>query len=384
MAFGSHVALNRNRCRAVLEGSIVTGVLSSLRVVEFAGLGPAPFCGMMLADMGAEVVRIERAGSAVKVDSSDVLSRGRRVVEADLKNPVDRDRVLAMIKLADVLIEGYRPGVMERLGLGPEDCLSINQALIYARMTGWGQTGPLAARAGHDINYIAISGALGAIGPADGPPVVPLNLVGDFGGGGMMLGMGVLAAVIHARQTGQGQVIDAAMTDGSAILSSMIWGFMQSGDWKNARGSNFLDGAAHFYTTYECADGKYLAVGAIEPQFYEALLARCGLQDDEALTANYRDPQRWPFGKDALSALFKQKTREQWCEWFEGLDVCVAPVLDWDEALDHPHNVARQTFVKVDGVTQPAAAPRFSRTPSEVRPLKIDRGGIDAVIKAWS
>lgn len=359
------------------------GVLSGLRVVELAGLGPAPFCGMLLADMGADVVRIERPGGADHLKPTDVLARGRSVIELDLKDPSGQSTVLALLKYADVLIEGYRPGVMERLGLGPDVCLQSNPRLVYARMTGWGQHGPFAPRAGHDINYIAISGVLNAIGSAEGPPAIPLNLIGDFGGGGMMLAMGVLAGVLNARVSGKGQVIDAAMTDGSALLSSMMWGYMQSGHWQNARSANLLDGAAHFYTTYACADGKYLSVGAIEPQFYAALLKSCGLENSD-LDGDYRNANTWSSSKKILEAVFKQKSRDDWCAWFEGQDVCVAPVLDWQEAVVHPHNVARQTFVELDGLQQPAPAPRFDRTPSQARPFKIEHGGVETVLKRWS
>jgi alpha-methylacyl-CoA racemase len=360
----------------------MAGVLSGVKVIELAGLGPAPFCCMLLADMGADVIRVERPGAAKQLKPSDVLARGRRVVELDLKADSGKDALRAMIQRADVLIEGYRPGVMERLGFGPEVCHADNPKLVFARMTGWGQHGPLASRAGHDINYIAISGALSAIGPADGPPSIPLNLIGDFGGGGMMLAMGVLAAVIHARSSGQGQVIDAAMTDGTALLTSMMWGFMQSGQWQNDRGVNFLDGAAHFYTTYECADGKHLSVGAIEPQFYAALLKGCGLSEQE-MPGPYRDGNTWQPSKEKLAAIFKQKTRDAWCDWFEGQDVCIAPVLDWEEALHHSHNIARETFIVLDGVTQPAPAPRFERTPSEARSFQVDVD-VDSVLKDWS
>lgn len=362
----------------------MSGVLSGLRVVEFAGLGPAPFCGMLLADMGAEVVRVERLGMTGKLDGADVLARGRQIVEADLKSVKDRDLVLELIKRADVVIEGFRPGVMERLGLGPDQCLAANPRLVYARMTGWGQSGPLAPRAGHDINYISVSGVLHAIGPARGQPVVPLNMIGDFGGGGMMLAMGILAAVLHARQTGQGQAIDAAMSDGSALLSSMIWGFMNAGQWRKERGRNFLDGAAHFYTVYECSDQKYLAVGPIEPQFYDVFLAACGLEPEDVCQVDYRNPEGWVAGKEALARLFKQKTRDQWCDVFEGLDVCVSPVLDWQEAVQYSHNRARQTYVEVDGRTQPAPAPRFERTPSEAKPFTIIEQGLSAVIGKWN
>lgn len=360
----------------------MAGALDGLRVVELAGLGPAPFCGMMLADMGADVVRVERLGRAERIKPTDVLARGRRVVEADLKSAEGVDALRALIKEADVLIEGFRPGVMERLGLGPDECLSLNGRLVFARMTGWGQTGPLAPRAGHDMNYIAISGALYAIGPADGPPTVPLNLVGDFGGGGMMLAMGILAGVISARQTGRGQVIDAAMADGAALLTAMMWGFMGAGDWVNKRGANFLDGAAHFYTIYECADGKHLAVGAIEPQFYEALLEGCGLAPSD-LPSDYRDRANWQASKEILTPVFKRKTRDEWCQTFEGKDACVAPVLDWQEALQHEHNIARETFTKLQGVTQPAPAPRFSGTPSTAQASVVESEGVAGVLRRW-
>jgi len=365
------------------RGCDLQGVLSGLRVIELAGLGPAPFCGMLLADMGADVVRVERPGGAEQLKPSDILVRGRSVIELNLKDPADKAALLALLRSSSVLIEGFRPGVMERLGLGPDACLQVNPGLVYARMTGWGQHGPLAARAGHDINYIAISGVLNAIGPVEGPPAIPLNIIGDFGGGGMMLAMGVLAGVLNARATGKGQVIDAAMTDGTALLSSMMWGFMQSGQWQNARGANLLDGAAHFYTTYACADGKYLSVGAIEPQFYAALIKSCGLENS-AIDHDYRNANSWAASKKILETVFKQKTRDQWCAWFEGQDVCVAPVLDWHEAAEHPHNVSRQAFVKLDGLTQPAPAPRFDRTPSQARPFTVEAGGVEAILKRWS
>lgn len=342
----------------------MAGPLVGKRVVEMAGLGPAPFCGMVLADMGAEVIRIERPGAGR--DGAwryDVLARNRTAVCLDLKKPAGVEAVLALVEGADALIEGFRPGVMEKMGLGPEACMGRNPALVYGRMTGWGQTGPLSHAAGHDVNYIALSGALHAIGRAGEPPVVPLNLVGDFGGGGMLLAVGVLAAMIEAAGSGQGQVVDAAMTDGAALLSSMMYGFKAAGQWSNNRGENLLDGGAHFYDVYACADGRYLAVGAIEPKFYAELLERCGL-DPEAFEPQM-DPRRWPMLKLKLADVFRTRTREEWCEILEGTDACVAPVLDWDEAPRHPHNQARNTFVQAGGVTQPAPAPRFSRTPSD-------------------
>lgn len=360
----------------------MAGVLDGLKVVELAGLGPAPFCAMLLADMGAQVVRIERPGASARLSASDVLVRGRQIVELDLKDATASSALRKLIEHADVLIEGYRPGVMERLGLGPAELMKDSPALVYARMTGWGQTGPLADRAGHDINYIAISGVLHAIGSSEGPPAIPLNLIGDFGGGGMLLATGILAALLRARQTGEGQVIDAAMSDGASLLSSMMWGFMHAGQWKNSRGSNFLDGAAHFYTTYRCADGKYVAVGAIEPQFYETLLKGCDLADSK-LPSDYRNPDSWEQSRSILAQVFEQKTRDQWCEEFEGQDACVAPVLDWQEALSYAHNQSRSTFTNLQGVVQPAPAPRFSKTPSEAREFRIRPDGVDGILRDW-
>ena len=341
------------------------GPLQGLKVVEMAGLGPAPFCAMMLADMGADVVRIERPGAQNVTGAAgkfDVTARSRRVLALDLKNPLATGAVLALLDQADVLIEGFRPGVMERLGLCPEVCMARRPSLVYGRMTGWGQSGPLAQAAGHDINYIAITGALHAIGLSSGPPVPPLNYVGDFGGGAMMLAFGILCALHHARNGGPGQVVDAAMTDGAALLSAMMYGMHAAGAWSNRRGENMLDGGAHFYGCYECADGRHVAIGAIEPQFYAQLLQRTGITDAE-FTAQ-QDAARWPQLKARLADVFRTRTRDEWCRLMEGSDVCFGPVLDWDEAPQHPHNVARQTFVSVDGVVQPAPAPRFSATPA--------------------
>jgi alpha-methylacyl-CoA racemase len=337
------------------------GPLQGLKVIEMAGLGPAPFCAMLLADQGAQVVRIARPGDA-QVVSEPVTARGRPTLPLDLRQPEGRDTVLRMVEKADVLIEGFRPGVMERLGLGPDACLARRPGLVYGRMTGWGQTGPLAHAAGHDINYVALSGALHAIGRKGEPPVPPLNLVGDFGGGAMFLAFGVMAAVFEARNSGRGQVVDAAMTDGAALLSAMLYGFRGRKMWSLGREENMLDGGAHFYACYECADGKSVAVGAIEPQFYALLLERCGIADPELATLQ-NDRRRWPAFKQKLAVLFKTRSRDAWCELLEGSDACFAPVLDWDEAPRHPHNVARQTFIEQGGVVQPNAAPRFSRTP---------------------
>jgi len=364
----------------------MAGPLAGLKVLEMAGLGPAPFCAMMLADMGADVVRIERPGAASVTGATgpfDVLSRNRRILTLNLKEGAGLESVLALVERADILIEGFRPGVMERLGLGPEPCMARRPSLVYGRMTGWGQTGPLSRAAGHDINYIALSGALHAIGRPGEPPVVPLNYVGDFGGGAMMLAFGILCALHHARLTGKGQIVDAAMTDGAALLSAMMYGMHAAGVWSNARGGNMLDGGAHFYGTYACADGKYVSVGAIEPQFYARLLERAGIADPAFSAQN--DMQSWPALKVRLAQVFLTRTRDQWCALLEGTDACFAPVLDWDEAPLHPHNQARQTFVTVDGVLQPAPAPRFSRTspatPSyAAEPLKDSA----SIIAEWS
>jgi alpha-methylacyl-CoA racemase len=362
----------------------MSGPLAGLKVVEMAGLGPAPFCAMMLADMGAEVIRIEKPVKAEAVDNSrvQVLNRGRRSLAIDMRAEGATETVLALIAKADILIEGFRPGVMERMGLGPELCLARNPTLVYGRMTGWGQFGPLAHAAGHDINYIAIAGALHAIGRAGEKPVVPLNYVGDFGGGGMLLGFGVLCALTEARSSGKGQVVDAAMTDGTALLSAMMYGFKAAGAWNNERGDNLLDGGAHFYDTYRCADGKFIAIGAIEPQFYSLLLKLCNITDPAFHTQ--RDKAAWAPLKERMSALFMTQTRQQWCALLEGTDACFAPVLDWDEAAEHPHNIERETFIRVDGVLQPAPAPRFSRsvppTPSAPRPSGADS---EAILADW-
>ena len=349
------------------------GPLQGIRVVEFAGLGPGPFCAMMLSDMGADVVRVDRPGGDGHGRAPDVfnpgrfgvLDRGRRSIALDLKKAEDVATARALVDRAHALIEGFRPGVMERLGLGPDECLERNARLVYGRMTGWGQTGPLAQAAGHDINYIAISGALHAIGQGEGGPVVPLNLVGDFGGGAMMLAFGIVCGLLEARTSGKGQVVDAAMTDGSALLMSMIYGLKAMGQWSGDRGANLLDGGAHFYDTYECLDGTFVAVGAIEPKFYSLLLATCGIEDDEAGT--HMDPSGWPAMKKKVAAALKTKTRQEWCELLEGTDACLSPILTMDEAPHHPHNKARETFVDVGGVVQPAPAPRFSRTKPQIR-----------------
>ncbi len=340
------------------------GPLKGIRIVELAGIGPGPFCAMMLADMGAEIIRVDRKGAKDPRGKYNVLLRGRPSIGVDLKTPEGVETVLKLIGKADALIEGFRPGVMEKLGLGPEVCLARHPRLVFGRMTGWGQSGPMAQAAGHDINYISLSGVLHAIGNRNGKPVPPLNLVGDFGGGGMMLAFGIVCALLEARQSGKGQVVDAAMTDGSATLMAIIYGLKAMGTWSNERGTNMLDGGAHFYDTYECSDGKYVSIGSIEPQFYAMLLEKTGLDDQSPGT--YLDKARWPDLKERLAAVIKTKTRDEWCALMEGTDICFAPVLDLDEAPRHPHNVARATFIEIDGVMQPGPAPRFSRTSPEI------------------
>lgn len=338
------------------------GPLTGLKVVEMVGLGPGPFCSMLLSDLGADVVRIDRKGKkAAPIDvAAEVSARGKRSIGLDLKAEGAAEAVLSLIDKADALVEGFRPGVMERLGLGPDVCLARNPKLVYGRMTGWGQSGPMASTAGHDINYIALSGTLNAIGPKDLPPPPPLNLVGDFGGGGMLLALGIVSALWEASRSGKGQVVDAAMTDGSSLLASMLYGYIGNGRWRNERGGNFLDGAAHFYGTYTCSDGKFMSVGSIEPQFYAILLEKLGF--DPAEFEPQMDRARWPEFKERIAAAFAAHPRDYWAEVFDGTDACVAPILDWEEAPKHPHNVARETFIELDGVTQPAPAPRFSRT----------------------
>ena len=345
------------------------GPLHGIKVVEFAGLGPVPFSGMVFSDLGAEVVQINREINAPDSNlfaaHKNIPNRGRRMIGLDIKSPDGRETALRLVEQADVLIEGFRPGVMERLGLGPEVCHARNPRLIYGRMTGWGQTGPLAQTAGHDINYLAISGALHAIGRADGGPTPPLNLIADYGGGAMLLAVGILAALVEVRTSGQGQVVDAAMTDGSALLMAAIYSLQAMGQWRDERESNFLDGGAHFYDTYQCADGQWLAVGPIEPHFYQILLEGCGIADPDP-RQQWR-AKSWPGMKERLRAAFRTKTRDEWCALFEGSDACVTPVLSLAEAPTHPHNQARQTFVEIDGLVQPAPAPRFSRTPAAIQ-----------------
>ena len=366
----------------------MSGPLKGIRIVEMVGLGPCPFAAMMLADMGAEVIRIDRKPTdgptpyPMQGTCFDVMARGRRSLALDLKAPEARDLALHLIDQADGLIEGFRPGVMERLGLGPDVCLARNPRLVYGRVTGWGQDGPLANAAGHDLNYIAMSGMLHEIGHGDAPPVPPLNLVGDFGGGGMMLAFGVVCALLEARGSGKGQVIDAAMVEGSALLGAMIYGYKAFGAWTGERGSAMLAGGAHFYNTYACADGKFVSVGSIEPQFYALLLKLCNIHDPAF--DNHMDRSRWPELKTKIAAIFATKPRQAWCDLMEGTDVCFAPVLDMDEAPSHAHNRARETFIEVDGVTQPAPAPRFSRTAPQVNAGPASAGQhSEEILRDW-
>ena len=353
-----------------------SGPLAGFRIVEFAGIGPGPFACMMLSDMGAEVVTLDRVGA--KKNLKSVSARGRKVVELDLKDKAAIAQVLDLLANADALIEGFRPGVMERLGLGPDVVQARNPRLVYGRMTGWGQEGPLAQTAGHDINYISVTGALAAIGPAE-KPVPPLNLVGDFGGGALYLVVGVLAALLEAKKSGKGQVVDAAMCDGAASLMTMFFDLAATGRWSAERESNFLDGGAHFYGVYECACGRFISIGSIEPQFYALLRQHAGLSD-QAFDAQM-DREAWPSLKRRLAETFKSKTRDDWCRIMEGTDICFAPVLSLSEAPSHPHMAARGTFVEHHGPIQPAPAPRFSRTPSVIR--ETTKSDMVEVINAW-
>jgi alpha-methylacyl-CoA racemase len=344
----------------------MAGPLQGVRIIEIAGIGPGPFAAMMLSDMGAEVIRVERAqnvrGPAPDTPAADAMSRGRRNIAIDLKHPDGVATLLRLVESADALIEGFRPGVMERLGIGPEQCLAANPRLVYGRMTGWGQEGPYAQAAGHDINYISLAGALAHFRRAGQAPLPPLNMVGDFGGGGMFLAFGVVCALLEAQRSGQGQVVDAAMVDGAAALMTMFWTFRSIGMFdEDAPGTNLLDTGAHFYDVYRCADDRYISIGSIEPQFYAELLQRTGLADDPEF-APQMDRSRWPKLKERLTELFATRTRDEWCQLMEMTDVCFAPVLTMSEAAEHPHNVAREVFIEVGGVRQPRPAPRFSRT----------------------
>ncbi|MFI7070911.1 CaiB/BaiF CoA transferase family protein [Micromonospora sediminicola] len=344
------------------------GPLTGVRVIELAGIGPGPFAAMMLADLGADVVRVDRVGGGgFGAFPGDLLNRNRRSVAVDLKQPAGRELVRDLVAGADALVEGFRPGVTERLGLGPADCLAANPRLVYGRMTGWGQDGPLASTAGHDIDYLALTGALHGVGRAGDPPVPPMNLLGDFGGGGMMLALGMVAALYAVRGGAPGQVVDAAIVDGVSVLATQIHALRGLGLWQDRRGVNLLDGGAPFYDTYECADGRYVAVGALEPQFYAELVRLTGFPLDGDDAPDRDDPANWPALRAAWARLFRTRTRDEWAALLDGTDACVAPVLDWAEAPRHPHLAAREVFVAPDGVTQPAPAPRFSGTPTSVR-----------------
>ena len=343
--------------------SAATGPLASLKVLEFAGIGPAPYAGMLLADLGADVVRIDRHDAGRLDPGHRVLGRGRRSIALNLKTPEALELVRQLVCRSDALIEGFRPGVMERLGLGPDVCLAANPRLAYGRVTGWGQRGPLAQAAGHDLNYIALTGVLNAIGTPDSGPVMPLNLLGDFAGGGMLLAFGLLAAVIEARSGGRGQVVDAAMIDGASSLASLIWGMRSAGWWPQGRGRNMLDGGAHFYGVCECADGRWITLASIEPPFHAAMLAALGL--DASLAVQQHDARQWPRLRELVAEAVRRRSRDEWTALLEGSDVCFAPVLDFDEARQHPHNVARGAFMEQQGLVHPAPAPRFSLTAEQ-------------------
>jgi len=366
----------------------MAGPLSGYRIIEIAGIGPGPFAAMLLADMGAEVIRVERAGAVrgpiPDGPHYDVLLRGRRNIAIDLKHPDGVEALLTLVESADALIEGFRPGVMERLGVGPDVCAARNPKLVFGRMTGWGQEGPYAQAAGHDINYISLAGALAHFARAGEPPLPPLNMVGDFGGGGMFLAYGVVCALLEAQRSGEGQVVDTAMVDGAAVLMSMFWAFKAIGMHdENAPGTNLLDTGAHFYDVYRCSDGTYISLGSIEPQFYAELLRLTGLEGDEQF-AKQMDRAEWPALKSRLTELFARKSRAEWCEIMETTDVCFAPVLTMSEAAEHPHNVERGTFIDVAGTMQPAPAPRFSRTTAEVaRPPAHAGADTEAVLADW-
>ncbi|MEM8606244.1 MAG: CaiB/BaiF CoA-transferase family protein [Myxococcota bacterium] len=353
----------------------MAGPLEGIRVIEVEGIGPCPFAGMMLADLGAEVIRVGRPQPSQLQAAFDLMSRGKKSILLDLKKPEGSAALLEVVKTADVLIEGFRPGVMERLGVGPEPCLAANPKLVFGRMTGWGQEGPYAHAAGHDINYIALAGALHAIGRKGERPTIPLNLVGDFGGGGLLLAFGVLAAVLETRKSGKGQVVDAAMVDGVAALMSSVYSGMQSGFWSHERGENLLDSGAAFYDTYETKDGKYVSIGSLEPQFYAELIQRLEIEGAPA-PMEHLQPAKWNELRPKLEAAFKSRTRDEWCKALEGTDVCFAPVLTAHEVFEHPHHVARESFFTMDGVKQPMPAPRFSRT-SPGAPKQANERGAD-------
>jgi alpha-methylacyl-CoA racemase len=363
------------------------GPLSGLKIVELAGIGAGPHCAMMLADLGAEVVRVDRptaAGLGVPIEAKfDLILRGRRSLAIDLKSEAGRDAVLHMIDQADAVIESFRPGVVERMGLGPDVCLKRNPKLVYARLTGWGQDGPYAQMAGHDINYIALSGVLHAVGSSDGPPVPPLNLVGDFGGGAVYCAFGIVSALLHAQRTGQGQVVDAAMVDGAAALLTMVVGFRRGGIWSSGRGDNIVDGGAPYYAAYETSDRKYISIGAMEDKFYELLLSKLGLADDHGMRP-HTDRSKWDYQRERFKACFLTRSRDEWCDLLEGTDACFAPVLTMDEASNHPHLKARQTYVDMNGVNQPGPNPRFSLTKpaASIAPAELGQHSCE-VLADW-
>lgn len=341
------------------------GPLSNIKVLEFSGIGPGPYCGMLLADMGADVIRVGRKGTEGLENKYDIHNRSKRSITADLKNEDTVNEILKLIDQVDVVFEGYRPGVMEKLGLGPDTCLKRNSKLIYGRMTGWGQDGPMSKLAGHDINYISLSGALNSIGRKDSNPLAPLNLIGDYGGGGMHLAFGIVSGLIHALKTGEGQVVDSAMVDGSLSLMSFFYSLKEMGHWEDKRESNLLDGFAHFYDTYECSDNKFIAVGSIEPQFYSELLEKLEINDEQF--KDQHNKKLWPELKEKMATKIKTKSRSEWVDIFAGSDACVTPVLSMEDAQEHPHNLEREAFIKVDGFNQPNASPRYSKTKTEIR-----------------
>ena len=350
------------------------GPLKGIKILEFSGIGPGPYCGMLLADMGADVIRVGRKGSEGLENKFDIHNRSKRSITADLKDKDTINEILKLIDQVDVVFEGYRPGVMEKLGLGPDVCIERNPKLVYGRMTGWGQEGPMSNLAGHDINYISLSGALNSIGRKDSNPIPPLNLIGDYGGGGMHLAFGIVSGLIHALKTGEGQVVDSAMVDGSLSLMSFFYSLKEMGHWEDKRESNLLDGFAHFYDTYECSDNKYIAVGSIEPQFYNELLEKLQIDDERFKDQHNKD--LWPELKEKMTSIIKLKSRSEWVEIFSGSDACVSPVLSMEEAQAHPHNLEREAFISIDGFNQPNASPRYSKTKPEIK-YNAKKVGVD-------
>ena len=350
------------------------GPLKGIKILEFSGIGPGPYCGMLLADIGADVIRVGRKGSEGLENKFDIHNRSKRSITADLKDKDTINEILKLIDQVDVVFEGYRPGVMEKLGLGPDVCIERNPKLVYGRMTGWGQEGPMSNLAGHDINYISLSGALNSIGRKDSNPIPPLNLIGDYGGGGMHLAFGIVSGLIHALKTGEGQVVDSAMVDGSLSLMSFFYSLKEMGHWEDKRESNLLDGFAHFYDTYECSDNKYIAIGSIEPQFYNELLEKLQIDDERFKDQHNKD--LWPELKEKMTSIIKLKSRSEWVEIFSGSDACVSPVLSMEEAQAHPHNLEREAFISIDGFNQPNASPRYSKTKPEIK-YNAKKVGVD-------